>query len=205
MPSAAWQWSSRYTLRWLTDGIGASIARDNAQRREIEMRTHFKTPARVAMWTVGIAICLLAASGAAAIIRWIPPSYTSMPDNRASLEDGVAPTGSRVARAQTAVAQTPTTSNHRNRASCAECGVIESMRQIESSGDVSGQNIATVPGSVAGRKPVRAIANMSTVKRYEFTVRFRDGSNRIFNDTSPRAWPLGSRVIVIGGSNSPEG
>jgi outer membrane lipoprotein SlyB len=204
MLSAVWQWSSRCTPGRLTDGIGASIARDKAHRREIEMRTHFKTPARLAMWIAGIATCLLAASGAAAILRWIPPSYTSMPDNRAPTSDEAVPTG--VARAQAAVAQTRTTSNHRTRVSCAECGVIESMRQIGSSGDVSGQNIATVPGRVAGRKPVRAIvANVSAVKRYEFTVRFRDGSNRIFNDTSPRAWPLGSRVIVIGGSNSPAG
>ena len=139
------------------------------------MRTHFKTPARLVMWIAGIAVFLLAASVAAAIIRWVPPSYTSTSANRASLEDGAAPSGSRVARAQAAVAQTRTTSNRRNRASCAECGVIESMRQIGSSGD------------------------------YEFTVRFRDGSNRIFNDTSPRDWPLGSRVIVIGGANSPQG
>jgi len=170
------------------------------------MQAHIKTPARVARWIAGIAICLLAASGAAAIIGWIPPSYSGTPDNRASLEDGAAPSGSGVGRAQAAVAQTPTTSKRRNRASCAECGVIESMRQIESSGDAIGQSTATVAASVAGRKPARAIvANVSTVKRYEFTVRFRDGSNRIFNDTSPRDWPLGSKVIVIGGSNSSGG
>jgi hypothetical protein len=63
-----------------------------------------------------------------------------------------------------------------HRASCTDCGVIESMRQSER---------PTVDG-----------------RHYEFTVRFRDGSTTIFNETNPRMWRLGSRVMVIGRANT---
>jgi hypothetical protein len=35
-------------------------------------------------------------------------------------------------------------------------------------------------------------------KRYEITIRYRDGSAAVFNEASPRTWRLGARVIVIG-------
>jgi hypothetical protein len=38
---------------------------------------------------------------------------------------------------------------------------------------------------------------------YETTVRFRDGSTAVFNETTPRTWRTGGRVIVIAGSNVP--
>jgi hypothetical protein len=61
----------------------------------------------------------------------------------------------------------------RARAHCSGCGVIQSMRQIERS------------------------------RGYETTVRFRDGHTAVFNETTPRTWRTGGRVIVIGGSTVP--
>jgi hypothetical protein len=61
----------------------------------------------------------------------------------------------------------------RARARCPGCGVIQSMRQIERSRD------------------------------YETTVRFRDGHTAVLNETTPRTWRTGGRVIVIGGLNVP--
>jgi hypothetical protein len=170
------------------------------------MRTHFTTPARLPMWIAGIFISLTAALGIAATLRWIPASYANIPDEGVPSKLGAAPNGSEDARAKDPRAdpgQARATS--RNRSWCDECGVVESMRQIKRPGDVGGQNtvIAAVGGDVAGREPDRAIAAKASAEmRYEFTVRFRDGSNKVFNDTSPRAWPLGSRVIVIGRSNA---
>jgi hypothetical protein len=168
------------------------------------MRTDFTTPAHLPMWIAGIFISLTAALGIGATLRWIPASYANIPDDGAPSEHGAAPNGPEGASAKDPQAQLevarPTT-NRRSRVWCDECGVVESMRQIKRSRDVGGQSsvVAAVGGDVGGREPNPAIAAKSSAEiRYEFTVRFRDGSNKVFNDTSPRAWPLGSRVIVIG-------
>jgi hypothetical protein len=70
------------------------------------------------------------------------------------------------------------TIDRRSRAWCAECGVVESIRQIAGSG-----------GAIA--------ANTTTAKGYKITVRLRDGSSTVFNEANPGTWRLGSRVIVI--------
>jgi outer membrane lipoprotein SlyB len=54
---------------------------------------------------------------------------------------------------------------------------------------------------VAGRVSGGAIvAKPTTSKSYEITVRFRDGSTTVFNETGSRTWRLGARVIMIGRS-----
>jgi hypothetical protein len=142
------------------------------------------------MWIAGVSVCLLAASGTVAIIRSIPASYASIPHERAPPEHGAVPSGAEDAnpndpRARLAV--TRDTINRQNRAWCHECGVVESMRQIAGSGGASGSTIA---------------ASAITAKTYEITVRFRDGSTTVFSEASPRAWRLGSGVIVIGRPNA---
>jgi hypothetical protein len=59
------------------------------------------------------------------------------------------------------------------RASCDECGVIASMRQVA------------------------ALENAPEF--YEMTVRFRDGSTRVFSDASPTNWRPGARIVLIDG------
>jgi len=172
------------------------------------MRTDFTTPAHLPMWIAGVFISLTAALGIAATLRWIPASYANIPDEGAPSEHGAASNGPEGASAKDPQAQLEaarTTTNRHSRVWCDECGVVESMRQIKRSRDVGGQSsvVAAVGGDVGGREPNPAIAAKSGAEiRYEFVVRFRDGSNKVFNDTSPRAWPLGSRVIVIGRSNA---
>jgi hypothetical protein len=144
---------------------------------------------RVPMWVAGISVCLLAASGTVAVIRAIPASYASIPDERALSEHGAVASGSEDANAnepQAHLAIARDTINRRNRAWCHECGVVESVRQIAGSGGASGNPMA---------------ASAITSKGYEITVRFRDGTTTVFNEASPRTWRLGSRVIVIGRSN----
>ena len=159
------------------------------------------------LWIAGISICVLAASGIAAIVRSIPASYASIPNDDAPLKRGAAPSGSEDWRAknlQPQLAEARDTINRRNRASCPACGVVESMRKIERPGDIGGQYV-DIKGarSVAGGVSGNAIAaNDLTGKGYEITVRFRDGSTTVLNEASPRTWPLGSRVMVIGRSNA---
>ena len=152
------------------------------------MRTHPERPVRVRMWIAGVSLCLLLASSVVGIVRSIAVSFASIPDEGVLLEHEVAadrPEATQSKNSQTDLAQAAT--NRRNRTRCAGCGVIESMRSIESSGDASGSAIAAdaVPG-----------------KSYEITVRFRDGSTTVFNEGTPRAWRVGSRVIVIAGSDA---
>jgi hypothetical protein len=155
----------------------------------------------VPLWIAGICICVLAASGVVAIVRSIPASYASIPNDDAPLKRGAAPSGSENGRAinPQPLAEARDTINRRNRARCPACGVVESMRKIERPSDVGRQYTADI--KVARGVTGSAIAaNAITGKGYEITVRFRDGSTTVLNEASPRTWPLGSRVMVIGRS-----
>jgi hypothetical protein len=170
------------------------------------MPSPFEPPARAPMWIAGISIGLLAASGLVAIVRSIPPSYANVPDE----EHRAASRGSedlpRANDLQTQLEVVRPKVNRRSAMGCDECGIVESMREIKWSGDAGRRDtgVAVVGGRVPSHEPDRVLAATSKAEtRYEFTVRFRDGSNKVFNDTSPRAWPLGSRVIVIGRANAP--
>jgi hypothetical protein len=143
------------------------------------MRTPFIRPIRKPLWIAGIAVCLLAASGTVAIVGSIPASYASIPDEDAPSHGAVAPRGSenaRVSDPQANAAITQASINRRNPAWCPACGVVESMREIEPSGEVG---------------------------RQELTIRFRDGGTIVLNEATRRSWRLGNRVIVIGGLNTP--
>ena len=105
---------------------------------------------------------------------------------------------------------------------CAECGVVQSVREIATKGEGSGlgavggavvggvlghqvgggrgQDIATVVGAVGG-----AVAGNEVEKRaksgksYEITVRLEDGSSRVINEANAPSWRTGDRVKVING------
>jgi len=107
-------------------------------------------------------------------------------------------------------------------AACAECGVVESVREIETKGEGSGigavggavvggvighqigdgrgQDIATVVGAVGGAVAGHEIEKrVNTTKSYEITVRFQDGSSRVIHEASAPSWRTGDRVKVING------
>jgi hypothetical protein len=97
------------------------------------------------------------------------------------------------------------TVKRRNRGACPECGIIESMHQTEPPENVRRHSAIAVrdgdsnPGGSSGS----AIAGGGAARRrYEFTVRFRDRSTMVFSEASPRAWGLGTPVMVIGSLNS---
>jgi len=77
---------------------------------------------------------------------------------------------------------------------CTGCGIVESVRMIPGVIDADGRDHM---GARATNATMRA-ANA----RYEYTVRFRDGSTSIYNEPTPRSWRAGSRVIVIDGAHA---
>ena len=118
--------------------------------------------------------------------------------------------------------------NARSRLACAECGVIDSVRRIDTRDDRTGS--CTVPGTVASRiagNPVDAagrlnpaalagmdagdrfgdwradIVRMTT--RHEIVVRLRDGSTQVFIERTPRSLHVGDRIQVIAGATETDG
>jgi outer membrane lipoprotein SlyB len=167
-------------------------------------RIQLGLPARVPPWIAAIFIGLLVASGTAPIIRAFSPSYAGIPVERAPSVQGadLRASGDAHTKAwQLEVAATGAMIAHRNRVWCAECGVVESMRQLVRSGDAgdSGTAVAGLARSASGGTPSQAISSDNATRLgYEFTVRFRDGSAIVFDEATPRTWRSGSRVIVVG-------
>ena len=105
---------------------------------------------------------------------------------------------------------------------CAECGVVQSVREIATKGQGSGvgavggavvggllghqvgsgrgQDIATVVGAVGGVVAGNEIEKrVKSGKSYEITVRFEDGSSRVIQEANAPTWRTGDRVKVING------
>jgi hypothetical protein len=78
---------------------------------------------------------------------------------------------------------------------CAECGVVESTRKLESPADRASIHAAPVR-TAAGR---RAASEDQPAQNYETTIRLRDGSMRVITDANPARWRPGERVTVIAG------
>lgn len=105
---------------------------------------------------------------------------------------------------------------------CRDCGTIESVREVTQEpegsgigavaggvlggvlgnqvGQGRGRDLATVVGliggAVAGNQVEKA---QKRVAQYEVTVRFEDGTSRVFSQATPPAWRSGDRVKVENG------
>ena len=191
-------------------------------------------------WAAGIAVILFSAAGIAAIMGWIPTS-TGTPGNNAALEkfstnaaDPAVPKAQTAPvqtankakpatpKAQTAPAPVQMASNTPVKRTCAECGVIESVREIQHKGE--GTGLGAVGGAVvggllgnqmgSGRGNTAATAigavggviagneiekRVKSTKGYQVTVRFDDGSSRVISTASAPAWRTGDHVRVVDG------
>jgi hypothetical protein len=156
------------------------------------------------MWIAAISICLLAALGISAIARSIPVSYANIPMENAASKGRTAPARSEDVTAEevlSPLAAAHATVKRRNRGSCPGCGIVESMHQTEPPESMRRHGGIAVRdgGSNPGRTSGGAIAGGGAAKKsYEFTLRFRDRSTVVFSEASPRAWGLGTPVVVIG-------
>jgi outer membrane lipoprotein SlyB len=117
---------------------------------------------------------------------------------------------------------TPVSSPSYAPAICHDCGTIESVREVTKEpegsgigavaggvlggvlgnqvGNGRGRDLATVIGVVGGAVAGNQIEKaQKRVARYEVTVRFEDGSSRVFSQDTPPAWRSGDRVKVENG------
>jgi outer membrane lipoprotein SlyB len=189
------------------------------------------------IWIAGIALTLFCAVGIAALMGWIPSSMGGLSDKAALGQQSantvppVAPIAPRAAAAYPAPVEhiAPARVEH-NRparvatvATCAECGVIESVREVDAKGKGSGLGavgggvvggllgnqvgggrgkdvltaVGVVGGALAGNEVEKRV---KTTKSYEVTVRLHDGSSRVISEAGVPTWRTGDKVKVVNGA-----
>ena len=200
------------------------------------METQDKKSPHTLFWIAGIAVTVFSATGIAAIMGWIPTSTSSPTEDIALARQPAAPSKPAIARSDSSAAQAREARGREQaredartaraqaqaKAHCAECGVIESVREITTKGegsgvgavggavvggvlghqvgDGSGQKIATVVGAVGGAVAGNEIEKrVKSTKSYEITVRLEDGSSRVIHEANAPTWRAGDRVKVING------
>jgi len=173
-------------------------------------------------WATGIALILFSAVGISAFMGWIPASMGG-PGEKAVLETrpAGAPAQAKAHTAPVQVANT-TTTPARARTRCAECGVVESVREIDAKGEGTGlgavggavvggvlgnqvgggrgQDVMTVIGAVGGAMAGNEVEKrVKSTKSYSITVRFEDGSSRAIREANATTWRTGDKVKVVNG------
>lgn len=81
---------------------------------------------------------------------------------------------------------------------CADCGVIESVRTVEIPTIPAEQPAAIGDATLADATAAPATTILTS---YEITVRYQDGSVGVFNQEDPPAWQAGDKVRVIDGAH----
>ena len=105
---------------------------------------------------------------------------------------------------------------------CRECGVVESVRTVTQEGQGSGvgaiaggvlggalghgvgqgtgRDLATIAGVVGGALLGNKVEKAQRTRtRYETTVKFEDGTSRVFTSETPPAWRTDEKVLAAGG------
>jgi len=181
------------------------------------------------IWVASIAVILFSGMGIAAIMGWIPTSMSrsvdgaavTAPDKRSTSSSApVAP----LARENPAPHIAPAHAAERApaRVQCADCGVVESTREVSAKGTGSGvgavggavvggllgnqvgsgrgNTVATAIGAVGGAVAGNEVEKrVKATKSREVTVRLDDGSSRIVNEGSSSPWHTGDRVKIVSG------
>lgn len=189
------------------------------------------------IWVAGIALILFSAAGIGAFMGWIPTSMAN-PDGTAALgpqsantvtpAPALAPARTPVkSRAEhvrhTAPMQLSDGSSGRARNRCDECGVVETVREVETKGQGSGlgavgggvvggllghqvgggrgQDVMTVVGVVGGAMAGNEVEKRSkSTRSYAITIRMDDGSIRTINEANAPQWRAGDKVKVVNGA-----
>jgi len=79
---------------------------------------------------------------------------------------------------------------------CDDCGIIESMRKIDTPDDLSGVGAPrrTAPGK-------RGAIEGEPLRNYEITIRMQDGSVRVIREAKSAYWRHGEPVTLIAGAD----
>ena len=187
------------------------------------METQDKKSPHTLFWIAGIAVTVFSAAGIAAIMGWIPTSTSSPTEDIALAKQPTAPSKPTIARSDSSAAQArEARAQAQAKAHCAECGVVELVREITTKGEGSGvgavggavvggvlghqvgggsgQKIATVAGAVGGAIAGNEIEKrVNSGKSYEITVRLEDGSSRVISEATAPTWRTGDRVRIVNG------
>jgi hypothetical protein len=137
------------------------------KRKQVDRSPHLP------IWIANVATTLLCAAGVASFMAWVPTA-SGYPDEDTSLSER-SPKSVQAAAATGDLASASVASHTPTRAPCAGCGVVELVREIDTRGDHA----------------------VESTRSYELTIRFQDGSTRVFNEATPRTWRPGARVMVI--------
>ncbi len=179
------------------------------------------------MWIAGVAVILFCAAGIAAIMGWIPTSMGRSGDSTESVKSGKLSTNTDYPvaakthkRAEPHTAPLPVAGNTPARATCVDCGVIESTRDVSRKGEGSGigavggavvggllgnqvgsgrgNTVATAIGAVGGAVAGNEVEKrVKSSKAYEVTIRLDDGSSRVISEANPPAWRTGDHVKIV--------
>jgi uncharacterized iron-regulated membrane protein len=125
----------------------------------------------LAMWIASVA--LFCAAGIAVFMTWMPTAVGNLEDHATlggSPRIPAQPAGARVDKDSAGAVSRASTGT-----TCTECGVIESVWE----------------------RAVRSEAAAESTRSYEVTIRFRDGSTRVFSEATPRMWRSGAAVKII--------
>jgi outer membrane lipoprotein SlyB len=176
------------------------------------------------MWAAGIALIVFCGAGVGAMMGWIPNSLGKPDDSvpaqlvKSSANTHPAQVAPRAARP--APASTPAPAAAVVAARCADCGVVQSVHEIETKGEGSGVGVVggAVVGGVLGnqvgsgttKKVMTAVGavggavagneiekRVRSTKSYEVTVRFEDGSSRVITEANTSTWRAGDKVKVV--------
>lgn len=192
------------------------------------MGNSIRTLSPALVWTAGISMVLFFATGTAAMLGWIPAATGHSSDAPTAVSaDKTAPARSvSAATARTATGthrDAPVKTANASPVKCADCGVVESVREVEVNGTGTGlgavggavvggvlghqvgggrgKDVATVIGAVGGvvagneiEKRVRA------TKSYDISVRMEDGTTRVVREASVPGWRSGDRVRLVDGA-----
>jgi outer membrane lipoprotein SlyB len=179
------------------------------------METQARKSLHPLVWVAGIALIVFCGVGVAAFMGWVTTSAAkpAEPSIVGTLDKVDKPRSVEKARP---AARTPLA------AVCAECGVVQSVQEIDAKGEGSGvgaaggavvggilghqvgggdgKKIMTVVGAVGGAVAGNEIEKrVKTTKSYEITVRFDDGSSRVFTEANVPSWRNGDKVKVVNG------
>jgi outer membrane lipoprotein SlyB len=185
------------------------------------------------VWIAGVALTLFCAVGIAAMMGWIPNSMGG-PNYKTALAQQPAVAVPPVAvppvapKAHKPVASHPlavapvSPAPIAAVAACAECGVIESVHEVDAKGKGSGigaiggavlggllgnqvgaghgKDAMTVVGAVGGGLAGNEVEKrMKTTKSYDVTVRLNDGSSRVISVAGLPTWHTGDKVRIVNG------
>lgn len=164
------------------------------------------------MMVAGVAVILFSAAGVAAIMGWMPVTF----GHNSETAEQFKLSGNATARK--GLGQVAHSAPEKVR--CTECGVIESVQQVENRGEGSGmgavggavvggllghqvgggrgKDVMTVVGAVGGAVAGNQIEkHVKSTTSYAITVRFDNGSSRVFSAENAPSWKSGDKVKVI--------